>query len=547
MAEHDEYTGPFKVGDEILGEYVVTGMLGSGGHAFVYECRDLYMDITFAIKVIPGVPGRGKDLLKRAKAEAKLLLELNHPNVVRVVNARPAGDSMVCIVMERLRGLSLRDMLVHLKRFTVTEALLIVRQIAEGVGAAHDLEVIHRDLKPENVFILPPNNLVKVLDFGIAKFTGHGLETTNKARIHGTPYYMSPEHLQNIAVTVRSDIYELGTLAFELITGKIPCLVDLENPDYHQMAYVQIMKVTPPLTRLIRDVGPRTEYFVQRSTAKEPAQRFANMKEVVAAIDEALAEQKLLYPREAETIRYISEEMVQAAKAAAAKAAAEEDEEDSWEPPPRPRTTTPPPSAATEPTPFVRGIAPVMAPTVELSGAQPNSLHPDARAVPAASTSLGGPLTDASFAGSISTLKASKRFSPWFFVAPAVIGLGLAVAITWPDIQRARAGRVTTPPALEVSVVTLPQPPPPLASVAASAQSAPAPIAAEAASPGPSTVPAVLAVKPAKKSPARATLSDNVPEVTKAELARLKARERAFAEDLDRETAASKKAITVKP
>lgn len=542
MTEYD-LTGPFKIGDQILGDLEVTGFLGMGGQAYVYECIDRYMDAAIAVKVIPNVPGRGKELLVRARSEAKLLFKLNHPNVVRVMTARPVGEKMVCIVMEKLEGLSLRQFLHLHKRLTVTEALLIVRQIASGVGAAHRLNVIHRDLKPENVFVLPPDNQVKVLDFGIAKFLGQGQVTTNRFRIHGTPLYMSPEHIQGNTITHLSDIYELGVVAFELMTGQIPCLVDADNPDYNQMAILQIMKVTPPVSQLIRDVGPRTEQLVKRATAKDPSQRYASMQEVIAAIDEALIEQKTLFPREADNIRYVDEEMMRAVKLAEEALDAEDNH----------GTQAEPPIVAPAPREVVKAKPVVMAPTVELAKPPPKAPPPapTPRAAPVVPATAPSP--SVSSLNLYATREPSKKSSRFrlplpFVLAPIILGLGISVAISLPDILRARANRAALASeatgSVEISAVVAPKTtsevPESLRRVTEAPTKPSASVVAHA-------VP--VKTKPAPK-PATKTntswLTDDVPTVTKAELDRMRAREKALAADLDKETAA-RKARAVKP
>jgi serine/threonine protein kinase len=555
MVDYPEL-GPFKIGDNILGDLEVVGLLGVGGHAYVYECVDTYVDAKLAVKVIPNVPGRGKELLKRAHAEAKLLYKLSHPNVVRVTTARQVGEKMVCIVMEKLEGLSLRQFLRLHKRLTVTEALLIVRQIAAGVGAAHKLNVIHRDLKPENVFILPPDNQVKVLDFGIAKFLGQGIDTTNKFRIHGTPLYMSPEHLQSTCVTARSDIYELGTVAFELITGKIPCLVDLENPNYQQLAYAQIMKVPPPLNRMIRDVGPRTEKWMKRATAKDPAQRFSSMNEVIDAIDEALLEQKKLFPKELETVRYLDESMMRASKQAEEGV---DDDANDWDPvytttpgqPARPVSQIP-----AEPVVQPKPRAPVMAPTVEVERSKQSRPPPAVAQTPArpprTPLSLRPDATDNSFAGE------ARPLVSWFSIPTPIVlgtvafGMAIAVAISLPEILRARGrntANVAEIAATTAAVESAPPPPPTADAIPASSPSAMT--VASVTIPALTTKPAPTYSKPTPAKQASSYVnvpltSDNKPTVTKEEIARMRAREKALAADLDRESKAAASAKKAK-
>lgn len=309
---HDD--GPFSRGDVLLEQFEITRLIGVGGHAYVYECRDQFLDELLAVKVIPNPPNRGRELLDRARAEAQLLRKLSHPNVVRMHTAAALRDDMVCLVMEKLDGVSLRHLLALLSRLSVVEALTIVRQAAVGVGAAHQLDVVHRDIKPDNIFVLPPDNHVKVLDFGIAKFLGRGLQTSNKHRFQGTPLYMSPEHLKGAGVTVRSDVYQLGTVLFELLAGINPNLIDFENPTFDQVAFVQITRPTPPLTRYAPNVPVHVDQLVQKATAKEPADRFSSMAEFIQAIDWSLTEYLDVNPEAPSRVRYVDAAMIAAAK-----------------------------------------------------------------------------------------------------------------------------------------------------------------------------------------------------------------------------------------
>jgi serine/threonine protein kinase len=279
--------GPFQVGDR-LGDLEIRGLLGKGGHAFVYDCFDRFLAKQVAVKVIPNPPHRGRDLVRRAREEARVLDRIDHPNVVRVNAAGKLPDGMVYIVMERLQGRSLREALQQLGRLTVPEALHVAWQIAEGVAAAHALGVIHRDLKPENV-VLSTGNRVKILDFGVAKLLGCGIDTTHKELFHGTVLYMSPEHLQGYGVTFRSDVYALGTVLYELISGINPCLIDVEEPNMEALAWIQMARVPPRLERRVRGVPDYVARLVRRATAKQAAQRFSDMQEFADALRSALA------------------------------------------------------------------------------------------------------------------------------------------------------------------------------------------------------------------------------------------------------------------
>ncbi|HEY5958430.1 MAG TPA: protein kinase [Polyangiaceae bacterium] len=316
--------GPFSPGDKLLEQYEVTRLLGMGGHAYVYECRDRFLDELLAVKVIPNPPNRGRELLDRARAEAQLLRRLSHPNVVRMHTAAALGDDMVCLVMEKLAGINLRHLLALLGRLSITEAAAIVRQVAVGVAAAHELNVVHRDIKPDNIFVLPPNNHVKVLDFGIAKFLGRGLQTSNKYKFQGTPLYMSPEHLKGTGVTARSDVYQLGTVFFELIAGINPNLLDLSEPGFEQVAFVQITRPTPPLSSLLTS-PPGLDALIGRATAKNPDDRYASMPAFIDDLDRVMRDYLTVHPHEVSKIRYIDDALVNAAQVLTARETAGED------------------------------------------------------------------------------------------------------------------------------------------------------------------------------------------------------------------------------
>jgi serine/threonine-protein kinase len=208
--------------------------------------------------------------------------------------------------MEKLEGITLRAMLRQLERLSLLEALVIARQIADGVSVAHAQNVVHRDLKPENVFIIAPNNHVKVLDFGIAKFMGQGLDmTTEHDVLHGTVAYMSPEHLQGKGVTARSDVYQLGSILFEMLAGVAPCLFEVEEPTFEQLAWIQISRPTPELRKIVPSVPPSIEWLVRHATAKNPEQRFASMQAMRTALEAVTREYLDSVPNETLRIRML--------------------------------------------------------------------------------------------------------------------------------------------------------------------------------------------------------------------------------------------------
>jgi serine/threonine protein kinase len=274
--------GPLKPGDHFL-KFEVMGLLGKGGHAWVYHGYDSFLDRHVAIKVIPKPAEPGRDLARRAQLEARVLCRLQHPNVVHVIDAGATIEGAVYIIMEVLYGRTLREVIHELHPLSVAEVLWLGAEIADGVHAAHQQHAIHRDLKPENVFILQ-DNAVKVLDFGIAKFLGYGAAVTQKDLLHGTMLYMSPEHLQGFGVTARSDIYALGTILYEAFAGVPPCMIGTPDHTVHAIAWSQLNRMPPPLDELMATVPSFVARAIQRMVAKEPADRFASMAEVAAIL-----------------------------------------------------------------------------------------------------------------------------------------------------------------------------------------------------------------------------------------------------------------------
>jgi serine/threonine protein kinase len=280
--------GPLHVGDTFLGKYEIRSLLGRGGHAFVYEAYDPFLDRAVALKVIKSPKDAGRDLGKRARSEAQVLSRADHKNLVKVLDAGIA-DGLVYLIMEKLEGRTLRDALRDLHRLSVAEALVVGLQVAEGMEVAHREQVIHRDLKPENIFI-EAGNALKVLDFGIAKVLGIGgyrAETTEKDLLQGTVLYMSPEHLQGIGVTPKSDIYALGTILFEALYAH-PLAVGEKPAGLQEAAWMQIAKVPPLLDDLDPSIPHYVAKLVHRAIVKMPEQRYAAMSDFRMALSNAL-------------------------------------------------------------------------------------------------------------------------------------------------------------------------------------------------------------------------------------------------------------------
>lgn len=270
--------GPLKAGDRFRGFRIVKE-IGFGGYARVYHAIDELLDLDLAIKVIYRPGGSPQELAARSVAEARFLQSVYSPYVVRVYHAGLTEAKLFFIVMELLDGRSLRSILLKRPKLTWKMALPLFAKIAEGVQAAHEMNVIHRDLKPENIFVLR-DGTPKVLDFGIAKFMDRPPITTRENLFHGTPPYMSPEQLSGRPVTARSDIYAFGIILYEVLAGKHPMLVDGGDNDPNSIAYRNIYLHPPLLNETDPSIYKPVARLVNRLIAKSPDLRPSSMTKV---------------------------------------------------------------------------------------------------------------------------------------------------------------------------------------------------------------------------------------------------------------------------
>jgi serine/threonine protein kinase len=282
--------GPLKIGSRFL-KYEVKALLGRGGHAWVYHGFDAFMGRNVAIKIVHRSGGVTRDMLRRGQAEAQFLSRLKHPNIVEVIDAGMTDEGLLYIVMELLQGRSLYDIVREEKRLEPQEALTVFAAIADALQAAHDAGAIHRDLKPGNVYVVKDNR-PKVLDFGIAKIVDAAW-TTQQDVVLGTVFYMSPEQLQARNLTRHTDIYSLGVMLYEVLSGvhyirraAAAKGVSLQNI-YSVIPFVVHEDVTP-LHQIDPSIPPHIGRIVDRCMAKSPDQRFDSMRDVAAALRHSL-------------------------------------------------------------------------------------------------------------------------------------------------------------------------------------------------------------------------------------------------------------------
>jgi serine/threonine protein kinase len=262
-------TGLLTVGQKFQ-KYRIVGPIGEGGHARVYHAVQEYLDRQVAIKILQK---HTPELRRRAQREARVLLRLKHPNVVEVIDAGVTDDDYTFMVMELLRGRTLRAALNEFAVLDIAEALRLFIQIADAIQVAHAGGVIHRDLKPLNVFIIE-DNVVKVLDFGVAMVLDEVGITTQKHLVPGTPLYMAPEQLEGYGATFATDVFAVGIMFYEALTGRHP--FNLDNVPLTQAEAIgrQLSRELTPAnivdSLIPGDVAAIAEWAMQRLPPKRP-------------------------------------------------------------------------------------------------------------------------------------------------------------------------------------------------------------------------------------------------------------------------------------
>ncbi|MGH7193702.1 MAG: serine/threonine-protein kinase, partial [Candidatus Saccharimonadales bacterium] len=253
--------------DQRFPQLEVLELLGQGGMGAVYKARQPTLDRLVALKILPVEVGRDPNFAERFAREARALARLSHPNIVAIYDFGQL-DGLYYFVMEYVHGLSLRQ-LVESRRLSPAQALTLVPQICEALQFAHDEGIVHRDVKPENI-LLDKRGRVKIADFGLAKLLGRAGQDatlTRAEQVMGTPLYMAPEQMQGShAVDHRADIYSLGVVFYEMLTGELP-----------------VGRFAPPSQKVQVDV--RLDEVVLRSLEHEPDRRYQHASDVKTDVE----------------------------------------------------------------------------------------------------------------------------------------------------------------------------------------------------------------------------------------------------------------------
>ena len=268
-----------RLGTAIAGRYVLERVIGEGGMAVVYKAKHKVAEQPFAVKLMNPLLARDPIVRERFRREAKSAKKIAHPNIIEIFEEGDTGDGTAYMVMEYLDGESLADTIAR-GAIPAKRALGIMIQMARGIARAHDLGVIHRDLKPENIFICrreDGTDLVKLLDFGIALSKADS-RLTGTGELFGTPQYMAPERIATTESGPSSDLYALGVIFFEMITGRLP----FDAPDIATF-FVRHLKDPPlPIRKFAPEIPEGLAELIEALLAKDPKNRPVDAHRVMA-------------------------------------------------------------------------------------------------------------------------------------------------------------------------------------------------------------------------------------------------------------------------
>ena len=260
-------------GQKINDRYEIIKAIGEGGMANVYLANDTILDRKVAIKVLRGDLSNDEKFIRRFQREALSVSNLSHPNIVEVYDVGEE-DGQYYIVMEYIEGKTLKQLLKKRETLTLPEVIDIMLQLTDGLAHAHESYIIHRDIKPQNIMILD-NGLVKITDFGIAMAL-NATQLTQTNSVMGSVHYLPPEQANGKSATVKSDIYSLGILMYELITGSVP----FKGDNAVEIALKHMKEKIPSIRKQNPTIPQSVENIVIKATAKNPRNRYDSVKEM---------------------------------------------------------------------------------------------------------------------------------------------------------------------------------------------------------------------------------------------------------------------------
>ena len=264
----------------LAGRYELIEKIGEGGMAIVYKGKDRLLNRYVAIKILRPEYTKDEEFIESFKRESQASARLSHPNIVGVYDVGKEGN-IHFIVMELIEGKVLSEVIKEKGRIEYKEAISIIRQVASALSLAHKNQIIHRDIKPHNILITN-TGVAKLADFGIAKAVSAATIVGGNNKIMGSVHYFSPEQARGSYVDERSDIYSLGIVLYEMLTGKVP--FDGDNPV--SIALMHINDPMPSVTKEVPGIPPQLEKIVNRATEKYQSNRYKDVDEMIRDLDD---------------------------------------------------------------------------------------------------------------------------------------------------------------------------------------------------------------------------------------------------------------------
>ena len=266
------------IGKRLDGRYEIHELIGMGGMAYVYRAYDKIENRWVAIKILKEELSDNSDFLRRFRNESKAIAVLSHPNIVKVYDVS-FGDRIQYIVMEFIDGITLKQYIEQQGELKWREALYFTVQILQALQHAHEKGIIHRDIKPQNIMLLE-DGTIKVMDFGIARFTQAETQTMTDKAI-GSVHYIAPEQARGGYINDKADIYSVGVMLYEMLTGQLPFVAD----NAVSVAIMQMQAEPTPPTRINPSIPKGLEEITMHAMEKNPAQRFPSAADMLEDVE----------------------------------------------------------------------------------------------------------------------------------------------------------------------------------------------------------------------------------------------------------------------
>ncbi|MEA5051101.1 MAG: Stk1 family PASTA domain-containing Ser/Thr kinase [Oscillospiraceae bacterium] len=313
------------IGKRLDGRYEITELIGAGGMANVYKATDRADGSIKAVKILREEFLDNEELVRRFKNESKAIGLLSHPNIVKVYDVN-FSDSVQYIVMEYIDGITLKEYIDHQGKLTWKDTIFFITQVLRALQHAHDRGIVHRDIKPQNIMITADGS-IKVTDFGIARFSRSETRTITDKAI-GSVHYISPEQARGDVTDAKTDIYSVGVMMYEMLTGELPFTSDSAV----SVAIKQISDTPKSLREIDPDIPEGLEEITLKAMAKDPAKRYQSAAQMLRDIDDFKKNPSIVFEYkyfgdDSPTV-YIDNTAAAAAKSAAKKNLRPADDED---------------------------------------------------------------------------------------------------------------------------------------------------------------------------------------------------------------------------